>query len=81
MQGCAVLFLSRGDKKSKLEYIFGLYDVNNDGYLSFKEVKDGYKALYYMLGNDNSEIISSQMADATINDMGFGIDSKIKKGK
>ena len=80
MQGCAILFLSKGDQKAKLEYIFNLYDTNNDGYLSLKEVKEGYKALFYMLGNDNSEILSKQMAEATINDMALGTSSKIKKG-
>ena len=81
MQGCSILFLSKGDQKSKLEYIFCLYDANNDGYLSFNEVKEGYKALFYMLGNENSEIISTQMAEATVNDMGVGSNLKIKKGK
>ncbi len=27
--GCSALFLSKKDRKTKLEYIFALYDTNN----------------------------------------------------
>jgi hypothetical protein len=27
--GCSALFLSKKDRKTKLEYIFALYDANN----------------------------------------------------
>ncbi len=70
LHGCALLFLSKGDKKSKLEYIFDLYDTNNDGYLSFKEIKEGYKALLASLGNHNCDIICEQMAEATVKEFG-----------
>ena len=84
MHGCALLFLSKGDQKSKIEYIFDLYDTNNDGYLSLKEIKDGYKALLASLGNQNCDTICEQMAEATMAELGSSTNShapKIKKGK
>ena len=80
MEGCSALFLSRKDKKAKLDYIFGLYDKNHDGFLNLQEINDGFKALYLMLGNDNCDALSKQMATDTLNKMG-STKSKIKKGK
>ena len=77
MQGCATLFLSRGNRKAKLEYIFDLYDANNDGFLSLEEIEEGFKALFSMIGKENAEHISHQMAETT---MSFCPDLKIKKG-
>jgi Ca2+-binding EF-hand superfamily protein len=79
MQGCATLFLSKGDPRIKLDYIFNFYDANNDGYLNLKEIKEGYKALFSMLGNDNVDIICKQMAETAMSDLGSP-EAKIKKG-
>jgi Ca2+-binding EF-hand superfamily protein len=69
LEGCAVLFISKGDKKKKLSYIFDLYDVNLDGYLTKKEIQSGFHALFTMIGADNSEAVLSKLAEASLNEM------------
>ena len=67
----------------KLGYIFDLYDINHDGYLTLKEVEEGYKALFNMLGRRNYDIVCKEMAEATIADLGKTTGShryQIKRG-
>ena len=103
-RGCSALFLSKKDRKTKLEYIFGLYDTNNgnflfktksetsfslnktffnDGFLSFKEVRDGFKAIFLMLGSEgNIDMLSKNMAEQTMRKMNsLSMDDEIKKSK
>lgn len=77
MVGCAVMFLSRGDKKSKLEYLFDFYDKNGDGYLNQKELMAGYKALFSMLGQDNIDNVCRDMAQQAFDEYICG--TKISK--
>lgn len=78
MLGCAVLFLSKGDEKKKLEYIFDFYDTNHDGSVNIKELKEGYKAMFAMLGTENVDLLCKQMAEDTMKDIGSTQD-KISK--
>ena len=66
MTGISVLFLSKCEKRVKLEYVFDLFDSNHDGFLTLKDVEDGYRAIYQMLGNENVDIICKQMAEGFI---------------
>lgn len=79
MLGCATLFLSRGDHKKKLEYIFDFYDANRDGFLSIREIKEGYKAMFAMLGTENVDRLCKGMAEDTMNEMSSA-QTKISKG-
>ena len=63
MSGISILFLSRGERRLKLEYVFDLFDSNFDGLLSLREVEDGYRAIYKMLGNHTCDVICKQMAE------------------
>ena len=77
LEGCAVLFISKGDKKTKLEYIFDLYDVNLDGYLSLKEIESGFRALFRMIGADHSDSEMRQLAVTAMKEMGIKTTNKI----
>ncbi len=45
----------------KLNYFF------HDGYLSFKEIKDGFRAIFLMLGSEgNIDLLSKNMAEQTM---------------
>ena len=85
VQGCMILFLNKGDNRDKAGYIFDLYDANLDGFLSLIELKDGFKALYHMLGHRNYDIICKDIAEAIMTDMGIVTNTKssekVKKGK
>jgi Ca2+-binding EF-hand superfamily protein len=75
--GCAVMFLSKGDKKVKLEYLFDFYDKNGDGYLNESELMNGYKTLFSMLGQDNIDNVCRDMAQQAFDEYICG--SKISK--
>ena len=74
LEGSAILFMAKGDKKTKLEYIFDLYDINQDGSLTMSEIREGFRALFAMLGNENSELICKHLAESTMNDLGIQIE-------
>ena len=42
--------LARGSLSEKLQWIFSLYDINNDGYISKTEMLDIISAIYDMMG-------------------------------
>ena len=46
----ALSTVSRGSTQEKLQWIFGLYDVNHDGIISKEEMEDVVTAIYDMLG-------------------------------
>ncbi len=79
MAGCACLFLSKGDPKKNLEYLFDFYDVNHDGILSVDELKESYMTLYKTLGNESSNLISKELAQDTMRKMA-GNNEFITKG-
>jgi Ca2+-binding EF-hand superfamily protein len=79
LDGCSALFLSRKDKRAKLEYVFGLFDSNIDGYLSYAEIKEGFKVIFVLLESEgNIDWLSDTMANETIEKMVIK-GSKIKK--
>ncbi|KAF2353430.1 EF-hand domain [Trinorchestia longiramus] len=50
----ALSTVSRGSTQEKLQWIFGLYDVNHDGIISKKEMEDVVTAIYEMLGRSTN---------------------------
>ncbi len=60
--------------------IFDFYDSNNDGYLSLDEIKEGFKALFAMLGNDDVDLICKLMAEDAIHSLSDG-NKRISKSK
>ena len=83
MKGISILFLSKGYVKEKLEYLFDFYDSNFDGHLSLKDIMEGYKAIYSMLGNKNCDIICKQLAAEALAEIQFYTnmpDKQIRKG-
>ncbi|CAL4152291.1 unnamed protein product, partial [Meganyctiphanes norvegica] len=42
--------ISRGSTQEKLQWIFGLYDVNQDGFITKPEMLEVVEAIYQMLG-------------------------------
>jgi Ca2+-binding EF-hand superfamily protein len=71
VKGTSVLFLSKGNIKEKLEYIFDFYDSNNDNLLNAREIEEAYKAIYSMLGNKHSDLICKQLANELLSDIQF----------
>jgi Ca2+-binding EF-hand superfamily protein len=47
---------SRGDTKNKLEYVFTLYDLDNNGYIEKNEIKPVLLAMFTLLGSVFKEI-------------------------
>jgi Ca2+-binding EF-hand superfamily protein len=83
MKGISILFLSKGYIKEKLEYLFDFYDSNFDGQLSLKDIMEGYKAIYSMLGNKNCDLICKHLADEALAEIQFYTnmpDKQIRKG-
>jgi len=81
LEGSAILFMAKGDRKTKLKYIFDLYDVNQDGSLTMAEIRAGFGALFSMLGNENSELICKQLAESTMNDLGVQTEEQKSKNQ
>ena len=48
-----------------------MYDVNHDGSLTLKEIKEGFQALFSLIGSESSDLLCKQMAESTMNEMGF----------
>lgn len=44
--------VSRGSVQEKLQWIFGLYDINKDGHITKKEMVDVVNSIYEMLGRN-----------------------------
>jgi hypothetical protein len=43
--------------------------VNSDGYLSLKEMKSGFRALFTMMGTDNSEAVLKKLSESSMDEM------------
>ena len=47
-----------------------MYDINHDGSLTLKEIKEGFQALFSLIGSESSDLLCKQMAESTMNEMG-----------
>jgi len=54
--------LSRGTVEDKLKWIFGLYDINGDGYITKQEMLTIVRAIYDMLGNYTEPLVDEHTA-------------------
>lgn len=54
--------LSRGSVTEKLKWIFGLYDINGDGYITKEEMTDIVSAIYDMLGHYTDPAVDEHSA-------------------
>ncbi|CAH8523893.1 unnamed protein product [Heterobilharzia americana] len=48
---CGLSKLTRGSKMDKIKWIFSLYDIDEDGYISRSELKEVVQAIYELLGD------------------------------
>ncbi|KAK8730893.1 hypothetical protein OTU49_007683, partial [Cherax quadricarinatus] len=53
----ALSTVSRGSTQEKLQWIFGLYDVNNDGLITKSEMVDVVTAIYQMMGRATEPLV------------------------
>ncbi|XP_037790080.1 Kv channel-interacting protein 4-like [Penaeus monodon] len=54
--------VSRGTTQEKLQWIFGLYDVNNDGLITKAEMVDVVSAIYEMMGRSTEPQVEESSA-------------------
>lgn len=54
--------MSRGSREEKLQWVFGLYDLNGDGAISKKEMTDVVTSIYEMLGNSTLPVVDDKSA-------------------
>lgn len=54
--------MSRGTTQEKLQWIFGLYDVNNDGLITKTEMVDVVTAIYEMMGRSTEPQVEETSA-------------------
>eukprot|EP00057_Strongylocentrotus_purpuratus_P001961 XP_003723564.1 PREDICTED: neurocalcin homolog [Strongylocentrotus purpuratus] len=52
---CGMSVLARGTVEQKLSWIFSMYDINKDGYISRPEMLEILQSLYRMVGEMNDE--------------------------
>ncbi|XP_042872544.1 Kv channel-interacting protein 1-like [Penaeus japonicus] len=58
----ALSTVSRGSTQEKLQWIFGLYDVNNDGLITKTEMVDVVTAIYEMMGRSTEPQVEESSA-------------------
>lgn len=51
--------LSRGSTSEKLRWIFNLYDINGDGFITKQELLTIVRAVYMMLGDFTKPLVDS----------------------
>jgi Ca2+-binding EF-hand superfamily protein len=54
--------VSRGSVQEKLQWIFGLYDLNGDGLITKNEMLDVVTSIYEMLGRSTEPIVEENSA-------------------
>lgn len=54
--------VSRGSVQEKLQWIFGLYDLNGDGLITKTEMVDVVRSIYEMLGRSTQPIVEDSSA-------------------
>ncbi|XP_047116040.1 Kv channel-interacting protein 1-like [Schistocerca piceifrons] len=54
--------VSRGSVQEKLQWIFGLYDLNGDGLITKNEMLDVVSSIYEMLGRATDPVVEENSA-------------------
>ncbi len=54
--------LSRGSVVEKIQWVFGLYDINGDGYITKQEMLNIVSAIYDMLGHYTDPAVTEHSA-------------------
>lgn len=54
--------VSRGSVQEKLQWIFGLYDLNGDGLITKTEMVDVVRSIYEMLGRATQPLVQDSSA-------------------
>jgi len=54
--------VSRGSVQEKLQWIFGLYDLNGDGLITKNEMLDVVTSIYEMLGRSTEPVVDEHSA-------------------
>nr|CAD7442656.1 unnamed protein product [Timema bartmani] len=54
--------VSRGSVQEKLQWIFGLYDLNGDGLISKSEMLDVVTSIYDMMGRSTDPVVEENSA-------------------
>ena len=54
--------MSRGTTQEKLQWIFGLYDLNGDGLITQAEMLDVVNSIYDMLGKSTEPMVETTSA-------------------
>lgn len=54
--------VSRGSVQEKLQWVFGLYDLNGDGLITKKEMLDVVTSIYEMLGRSTEPLVQDDSA-------------------
>lgn len=55
--------LSRGSPVEKLRWVFSLYDIHGDGYITKEEMVAVVTAIYDLLGESTSPIVEATSAE------------------
>ena len=72
---------TKGEMEKKLNYVFALYDTDNNGFLTKEEVKDGFKGMFIMTGVDPNEFVCDVCASNKIQKLDKSKDGIVTKGK
>ena len=68
------MFIAREGTESKLKFIFRMYDIDNDGFITNAEL---FMVLKLMIGNNLGDTQLQQIVDKTIQQFDFDGDGKI----
>ncbi|XP_024085415.1 Kv channel-interacting protein 4-like [Cimex lectularius] len=59
---CILSKVSRGSVQEKLQWVFGLYDLNGDGLITKKEMLEVVASIYEMLGRSTNPQVEEHSA-------------------
>lgn len=71
---------TKGEIEKKLNYVFALYDTDNNGFLTKDEVKDGFRGMFIMTGVDPNEFVCDVCASNKIQKLDTSKDGLITRG-
>ncbi|XP_015795511.1 Kv channel-interacting protein 1-like isoform X2 [Tetranychus urticae] len=72
---CMLSSLSRGSTSEKLRWIFNLYDINGDGFITKQELLTIVRAVYRMLGDFTKPLVYSNTVQEHVDKIFFQMDT------